>query len=127
MRRSLLPFLLCALVAGPAAAQIGSASGGTPVKGGITSTKSVQPVKYTRPVGGVRSATREQHPGEDKMDAYKQLQMLKAKFEAAKASGKVCPERMAHQEARLKELEAQLAVGTAPVRPPGGFRSIKDK
>jgi hypothetical protein len=127
MPRSLLPLLLCALVAGPAAAQIGSASGGTPVKAGIQSAKSTPPVEYTRPVGGVRSATREQHPGEDSMDAYKQLQLLKAKFEAAKASGKVCPERMAHQEARLKELEAQLQPKVAPVRPPGGVRSIKDK
>lgn len=124
MSRPLSSFLLlCALAAGPAMAQNRTPTPPGPVRG-IQSVRGTPAPTSNRPVGGVYSTARQKQEA-GSWEAAK-VAALRAKFEAAKASGKVCRERLAHQEARLERLEAQYHVRTDPHRPPAGIHSINE-
>jgi len=100
MLRALLPAFLCALAAVPVASQ-----------------------EAPQPGGGFHSKTPGKHhqPAVDEA----QLAVLWAKFNQAKASGKLCPEREAHMVARLMDLEALVQASKPKVHVPGSGRTEK--
>ncbi len=124
MSRALPSVLLLCALAAPAAAQNRTPTPHGPIRG-IQSVQGKPIATSNRPVGGVYSTARQKKES-GTWEAAK-VAALRAKFEAAKASGKVCRERLAHQEARLERLEAQYHVRTDPHRPPAGIHSINEQ
>ncbi len=124
MLRIIVPIVLSALAAAPSA-QGGASSARRAPQDGTTARNTGQAIRSSQ----AAPAPQKRHSGVHSLKEAAPLDpalvaALRARLERAKASGKVCRERLAHQEQLLARLEAQLRAA-GQVRPEGGVPSAR--